>query len=713
MKKSLLLLASAFIGMSALAQSDVTVVSVSPEAGTTVSTHDQTFTVTFSDAVRLNDSYSGIYTSGYYGYLLSTQITASSDSTVWTFTLDPSDTEINASTKSFDLKFGGTDANGADLVGTEEIFVDIDYNTWQYIYASVWSYTYNYAEVHGVSDVSLVSIDPITGTYIGSKSQQYVATFTAGVKLETGSGKTGLYAKTSTGLKYLATKIEGNADGTVWTITADQDSYNLDVYLDEADSLFLRLRGFDLNGDSLQVGATHYHSESQDWYGNTVVEDYYYYEAAYGWGTSYQIGFSPVDENGEQYAKVSQLDQFQLILPEGYQFNEACSAMIDLYNYSTYKILTSFSAADARIDGNVLTFTLAEPVTVNGNYRVEVPAAFFIMPDGCENRRLYGYIYVKGIQYTWKPASMSPAAGNVTNLETIDLRFSAYTEYNPETAHAELLDKDGNVASTITWGYKGNDGLGITLSLDQSIEGKFGTYQLVIDQASFGDQTWVDEAYTYDGKTNPKLTYEYVLYDENNVSLYKTLPVTILFQASGYDDNYRYETDTIESFLEFYDNGSCILKKFAGRAKYDLQYDYATGNIYNYSEIVEGDYANYWVIPTGREDVATIRIEIDGLSTYSGWYTNSWWAQNHGYPSDTRLTYWTCAGYDASGEMIYNYGQLSFFYIPGSEESIDTVRRDGSEVARFYHLDGRPAKADDKGMLIMVRNGQSSRIFRM
>lgn len=714
MKKILLLFATALMGMSMQAQSDVTVVSVSPEAGSTVSDHGQVFTVTFSSAVRIDGTYSGLYTSGSYGTLLATQIAANSDSTVWTFNLDPSDTQVNADTKSFDLKFGGTDANGAKLAGTDEIIVDIDWETWEYIYASVWSYTYQYAEVHGVSDVTLLSITPTLGTHIGTKSQQFVATFSAGVKLEMGSQKTGLYASAEGSRNRLDIIAESNEDGTVWTITTNPESYSNDYYLDDADSLFFRLRGYDLKGDSLQAGAIHYHNEYEDWMGETVVDDYYYYETAYSWGTQYKVGFLPADEDGEQYAKVSQFDQFQLVMPEGYQFNEACTEVIEVYAYPLRDNVATFTAANAQAEGNVLTFTLPEPQTTNGNYRVSVPSAFFIMPDGCESRSCTGYVYVKGIAYTWKPTSMNPAAGNVTNLETIDLNFESYTEYNPETAHAELRDQDGNVASTITWGYKGNDGLGITLSLDQSIEGKFGTYNLVIDQASFGNQTWVDEAYTYDGKANPTLTYEYVLYDENNVTLTKTLPVTIFFQTSGYDDNWMVSQDTIESYLEFYDNGTNILKKFAGRPKYDLQYDFATGAVKNYTEIEEvSEYYSYWVVPTGREDIPALRFEVDGWNTYNGWFTNSSWAEYYGYPADTRLSYISCHAFDANGDCIYRYGQVTWIYIPGSEESIETVRRDGSDVARFYRLDGRPAKAEDKGMLIMVRNGESSRIYRM
>lgn len=31
----------------------------------------------------------------------------------------------------------------------------------------------------------------------------------------------------------------------------------------------------------------------------------------------------------------------------------------------------------------------------------------------------------------------------------------------------------------------------------------------------------------------------------------------------------------------------------------------------------------------------------------------------------------------------------------------------------FFRLNGQPASANDKGMLIMVRNGESSRVFKM
>jgi len=714
MKKLFLSFATALMAISMQAQSDVTLVSVSPDTLTTISDHGQKFEVTFSGAVRIDASYSGIYTSGPYGNLLTTQTSVNADSTVWTFNLDPSDTKVNADTKTFALKFGGTDTNGNKLAGNDSIIVDIDYVNYMYIYAPVWSYTYQYAEVHGVSSVTLVSITPVAGTHVGSKSQQFVATFSAGVKLETGAQKTGLYASSNGDRNRLDVIAESNEDGTVWTITANPTSYTLDYYLDSADSLFFRLRGYDLKGDSLQAGAMHYHKEYEDWMGNPIIDDYYYYEAGYAWGTDYNVGFEPAAEEGETYAKVSKFDQFQLVLPAGYKFNDACKDSIEVYSYPLRSNVAVFAATDAKADGNVLTFTLPESQTTNGNYRVTVPSGFFIMPDGFENRSCTGYIYVKGIAYTYKPSSMSPAAGNVVNLETIDLIFSSYTEYNPEAAHAELRDKDGKVVSTITWGYKGNDGLGITLTLDQSIAGKFGTYQLVISQASFGNQTWVDEAYTYDGKANPELTYEYVLYDENNVTLTKTLPVTILFQTSGYDDNWMVSQDTIESYLEFYDNGSCILKKFAGKPKYDLQYDFATGEVKNYTEILEAsEYLSYWIVPTGREDIPTLRFEVDGYNTYNGWFTNSNWAEYYGYPKDTRLSSLSCHAFDANGDCIYRYGQLCWIYVPGSENGIESVSNEASKVVRFYHLNGRPAKADDKGMLIMIRNGESSRVYRM
>lgn len=57
---------------------------------------------------------------------------------------------------------------------------------------------------------------------------------------------------------------------------------------------------------------------------------------------------------------------------------------------------------------------------------------------------------------------------------------------------------------------------------------------------------------------------------------------------------------------------------------------------------------------------------------------------------------------------------MTVFEYPESEDqSIESVINDGSATVRFFRLNGQPASANDKGMLIMVRNGESSRVFKM
>ena len=723
MKKSLLLLSSALMGMSAMAASEVTLVSVEPGTETTITSHDQAFVVTFSGAVTLDAENSGIYCD-YYGYgedylvQAPTVMTPNDDNTVWTLSLSAADTYVTYQSTNLWLQLVGTDAQGEQLAGPNDIITGIDYSSYSYITSPGWLYKYAYSvekPVYGLSSVTVLGIDPVEGTHIGSNSQQFVVTFSDAVNLETSNS--GIYYRNDNGgLSRITSLCQASADGTQWTLSADPDSYYIS-YLDEADSVFVRFRGADLNGDTLCVGATHYHNEYEDWYGDLVVDDYYYYQSGYPYGTAYSLGFSPVDEDGEQYAKVSQLDQFSIIIPEGAVLNSACAEAIEVYSYVSYDNVATFTAADAQVDGTTVTFTLAEPCTEGGNYRVYVPAGFFTMPDSYDSRPLYGYIYVKGIKYTWKPSSLNPAAGNVTNLETIDLAFSDYTEYNPETAHAVLLDAEGNVASEITWGYKGNDGLGIILTLDQSIEGKFGRYSLVIDQASFGNQTWVDEEYLHDGKANPELRYEYVLYDENNVTLSQTLPCTALF-ALDYDWNTGYTFDSIETHMEFYDNGTCTIKKFAGVNKYDISFRKSDGYITAGTDYTVEDNTTWtsgyiFNVATGRADYPKMEVEFQGWYDYNFYTLDSYYLDHYGYPEGTQCMYWyNVSIIDPDGQSSYSFYNV-LIWPEDEEQSIQTVRRDGSEVVRYYTLDGKPAKADAKGLLIMVRNGESSRVFKM
>lgn len=369
-------------------------------------------------------------------------------------------------------------------------------------------------------------------------------------------------------------------------------------------------------------------------------------------------------------------------------------------------------------------FTLAEPVTEGGvNYYVEVPDGFFIMADDELSRSFETKIYIRGVVADYKPSSINPAEGYVTSLTSIDLSFLNFTDMDVNTAKAELLDAEGHVASTLSWGYKGTDGLGFTLNIDNDLTGKYGKYTLVIAEGSFGDGTWNDEVDAdgkhLDGHCNPELTYEYTLYDENNVQLTGSHNCQVEFYTYIDFMTYTYVIDTIDTRIEFYDNGTAVVKKWAGVIRYDLGFNLTTGVITNATEIQypETEYGyTYYTVPTGREDIVTCKIADDGWNFYNRREITGWWSDYYGLPDGTIITsYNGVNGYNADGETVYQNGAYGIFEYPENEEAIETVKADaaGDKTVRFYHLNGAPASADAKGMLIMRRGNEVSRIYKM
>lgn len=724
MNKGLLSLSAlALATVQAQAASEVTLVSVTPDQSTTINYATQEFVVEFSAGVELDTNLSTIWSDAYnYGaayYVPGTAIlNHNEEKTVWTIALDESAYDF-ADVKSglkrgLILRFGGKDLNGEELAGPNTISY-VDWSSYTQLQANGWEYIYTYEEikpVFGVSDISLVSLTPAAGTHVGRKGCEFTATFTGSVRLDQNSYVFEYASYYST--RKVATEMTANADSSVWTLTFNTAD------LSNPDSIGVRVSGTDSKGDSLQVGAIKEHIES--WYDDPY--DIYYWQNVYPYGTTCELAFEPQPEEGDEIAKLDILEQFTLIAGAGATINSDCQATIEVMNYKTYKTVAELSTADAQMTADgTFVFTLAEPITEGGvNYMVNVPDGFFIMPDDELSRDFSVKLYIRGVVADYKPSSINPAEGYVTSLTTIDLSFYDFTDMDVNTAKAELLDAEGNVASTISWGYKGTDGLGFVLTLDNDISGKYGNYTLVIAEGSFGDGTWNDEIDAdgnhLDGHCNPELKYSYTLYDENNIQLTGYHNCQVEFYTHIDFMTYTYEIDTIDTRIEFYDNGSAIVKKWAGVVRYDLAFNMSNGVLTQYDKIEYPESDNgytYCTVATGREDIVSVRFAIDGWNVYDRRTISGWWSDYYRLPDGTVLTTFTgFSAYNAEGETVYPNGQYIIYEFP-EDEAIEAVKADvaGDKTVRFYHLNGAPASADAKGMLIMRRGSEVSRIFKM